>query len=70
MNVDGAEWIKAGLKVHAKAKFVLDSNYHIQTTCIWLLNPAAKCAILSIEKGKATEAALPPQTTKLKPLMR
>ena len=32
---------------------------HITITCVWLLNPAAKCAILSIEKGKAIEAALP-----------
>ena len=28
-------------------------------TSVWFLNPAAKCAILSIEKGKAIEAALP-----------
>ena len=28
VNGDGAEWIKAGAKVHAKAKFVLD-RYHM-----------------------------------------
>ena len=28
MNGDGAEWIKTGAKVHAKAKFVLD-RYHM-----------------------------------------
>ena len=32
---------------------------------VWLLNPAAKCAILSIEKGKAIEAALPSSKTNL-----